>query len=214
MASILFFQQYNSPGRTGHDYANKLIGYELEWYSKNTHDLNTKAVQKLINAGDNRYIFTRQESTSKYFTYQGHGLVKKSFDQKPAKIIWDFSPISIKPSVYPDDLLDNSNEYFEGEKKTVLINTYERNPAARKVCIVKYGAICFICGFDFGKVYGDECEGLIHVHHLRMVSKNDGEYILNPIDDLRPVCPNCHMVLHSKKEGYTIEEVKNMLKPI
>jgi len=117
-----------------------------------------------------------------------------------------------KLPIYPDDLPDASKEYLEGSKKTVTVNTYERNPAARKFCIEHYGAVCFICRFDFSKVYGDEFERMIHVHHLKMISKTDGEYVLDPVNDLRPVCHNCHMVLHSKKAGYTIEEVKAMLK--
>ena len=115
-------------------------------------------------------------------------------------------------AIYPDDLSDTSPEYLEGKKKTVLINTYERNSAARQKCIDHYGAICFICGFNFSKAYGEECEGLIHVHHLKKVSEADTEYVVNPINDLRPVCPNCHMVLHSRKEGFEIDDVKNMLK--
>jgi len=107
---------------------------------------------------------------------------------------------------------DAAREYLEGNKKTVTVNTYERNPAARRLCIEHYGAVCSICGFDFGKIYGIEPEGMMHVHHLKMMSKTDGEYIIDPVKDLRPVCPNCHMVLHSRKDGYTIDEVKAMLK--
>jgi len=114
-------------------------------------------------------------------------------------------------SVYPDDLPDSSIEYLEGKKKEVTVNTYERNPVARQLCVEHYGSDCFICGFDFGKIYGKECGGMIHVHHLKMISGMDGEYVIDPINDLRPVCPNCHMVLHSKKDGYTIEEVKVMI---
>jgi predicted HNH restriction endonuclease len=120
--------------------------------------------------------------------------------------------LSVPNAIYPDDLLDNSPEYREGKKKTVQVNTYERNPAARQACINHYGATCYVCGFDFGKTYGSKYDGMIHVHHLKMVSEADDEYTVNPINDLRPVCPNCHMVLHSKREeGYTIEEVKEML---
>ena len=94
----------------------------------------------------------------------------------------------------------------------VSVNIYERDPRARRACINHYGEKCFICNFDFGAVYGAECEGMIHVHHLKMVSESDGEYTIDPINDLRPVCPNCHMVLHSQKTGYKVEEVKAMLK--
>ena len=119
-----------------------------------------------------------------------------------------------KLPIYPDDLPDNSSEYREGKKKVVAINIHERNFAARQACVSHYGNYCFICKVDFGKTYGEECEGLINVHHLKMISETDGEYKIDPIAGLRPVCPNCHMVLHSKSknECYTIEEVKAMLK--
>jgi len=117
----------------------------------------------------------------------------------------------VRPAVFPDELLDDSVEYLEGTKKTVAVNTYERNPIARRLCINHYGSVCFICRFDFGKVYGKECEGLIHVHHLKKISEMNGQHTIDPVNDLRPVCPNCHMVLHCKKDGYTVEEVEAML---
>lgn len=117
-----------------------------------------------------------------------------------------------KLPVYPDELTDDSTEYREGKKGTVQINTYERNPAARQSCIKHYGTKCFVCGFDFGQFYGPNCEGLIHVHHLNTISESNGEYVVDPIKDLRPICPNCHMVIHSKKEGYTVEKVIEMVK--
>jgi predicted HNH restriction endonuclease len=133
-----------------------------------------------------------------------------SFNQLAIKV----QKILIMPyAVYPDELPDDSPEYREGKKKTVQINVYERNPVARQACINYYGAICYVCGFDFGKIYGIEYDGMIHVHHLKMVSDADEEYIVNPINDLRPVCPNCHMVLHSKRDGgCTIDEVKEMIR--
>mgnify|MGYP003529628478 CR=1 FL=1 len=92
-----------------------------------------------------------------------------------------------KLPVYPDELTDDSPEYREGKKSKVRINTYERNPAARQACINHYGTKCFICGFDFGHFYGADCDGLIHVHHINMISEASGEHSVNPIKDLRPV---------------------------
>ncbi len=34
-------------------------------------------------------------------------------------------------------------------------------------------------------------EGFIHVHHLKPLSEVGYEYRVDPIRDLRPVCPNC-----------------------
>ena len=114
--------------------------------------------------------------------------------------------------IYPDELPDDSKEYREGKKKVVAVNIYERNPVARQACINHHGTKCCICGFDFGKTYGDVCEGMIHVHHRKMVSEAEGEYEVNPIEDLIPVCPNCHMVLHSRKVDHcSIDDVRAMI---
>jgi hypothetical protein len=124
-----------------------------------------------------------------------------------------FSPFNATSAVvYADELSDDLFEFIEGDKKSVYINVYERDPKARQACINEYGAVCCICGFDFGKIYGSEFDGKIHVHHLKAISKCGGKYTVDPINDLRPVCPNCHMVLHSKSDGvYTIDEVREML---
>ena len=59
--------------------------------------------------------------------------------------------------------------------------------------------------------YGEVAEGLIHVHHLRSLSEVGEEYIVDPIADLRPVCPNCHAVLHTRTPPFSIEEVVTFL---
>lgn len=38
------------------------------------------------------------------------------------------------------------------------------------------------------------------------------EYEVDPIADLRPVCPNCHAVLHLGGECRGIEEVRQLLR--
>jgi 5-methylcytosine-specific restriction protein A len=32
-------------------------------------------------------------------------------------------------------------------------------------------------------------------------------YIVDPVKDLEPVCPNCHAMLHRKDPPYSIEEL-------
>lgn len=108
--------------------------------------------------------------------------------------------------------VDDKN-LVEGSLRTISVNAYERNAKARKKCIDYYGSVCSVCGFDFSKFYGTEFKGLIHVHHLIPLSQIAAEYIIDPINDLRPVCPNCHLIIHSKPDGvYSIEEVKKMIK--
>ena len=112
--------------------------------------------------------------------------------------------------VYPDEI--DKQTLIEGAKKQVIVNAYERSPIARQECIEEYGYKCYICDFDFEKVYGEIGKGFIHVHHVKPLSEIEDEYEINPIKDLRPVCPNCHAMLHKKVPAYGIDEVKGMMK--
>jgi 5-methylcytosine-specific restriction protein A len=100
----------------------------------------------------------------------------------------------------------------EGKVVQVLVNRYERNQKARQECIRHYGDKCFICGFDFTTTYGDIAKGFIHVHHLTQLSDINQEYHVDPINDLIPVCANCHSVIHLTKPAMTIDELKELLK--
>ena len=113
----------------------------------------------------------------------------------------------------PDELHEDALEDLsisEGDVRRVSVNAYERNPKARKRCIEYYGTSCCICGFNFGKKYGELAEGFIHVHHLRSLSEVGARYEVDP-EDLRPVCPNCHAVLHQRTPAFSIEEVRSLL---
>jgi predicted HNH restriction endonuclease len=110
----------------------------------------------------------------------------------------------------PGEIRDG-DRFVEGAVLTVSVNSYERNPKARRRCIDYYGARCSICALDFGAVYGQVAEGFIHVHHLVPLSDVGEEYEVDPIADLRPVCPNCHAVLHLGAQVFSIDEVREFL---
>lgn len=108
--------------------------------------------------------------------------------------------------IHSEDLPD----LVEGFKKTIIVNTYERNSKARETCVKFWKPVCVICDFYFGKKYGQLGVGFIHVHHLTPVSEIGKSYFIDPIEDLRPVCPNCHAMLHRKSPPYSIEELKTI----
>lgn len=103
-------------------------------------------------------------------------------------------------------LVDQNNEfqdeieedYFEGGRQSVYVNRYERDQKAREACIRKFGAVCYICGFDFCKVYGNFAKNVIHVHHKIPLSEIGKKYKVDPVRDLIPLCPNCHTAIHLK----------------
>lgn len=102
--------------------------------------------------------------------------------------------------------------YFEGAVQSILVNKYERDQSARTACLNYYGQKCHVCCFDFYAVYGCLGRGYIHVHHLRELSSIGVEYEVNPIEDLRPVCPNCHAMLHRRRPALLIEELQATIK--
>jgi 5-methylcytosine-specific restriction protein A len=111
----------------------------------------------------------------------------------------------------PEDYIDEISMFSEGKQNKYLTNTYERNLKAREICLKYYGCKCIICGFDFEKIYGEIGKGIIHVHHINKISEINGEHEIDAIKELVPVCPNCHTVIHSKKEIYTINEMKEII---
>lgn len=112
----------------------------------------------------------------------------------------------------PEELpVDTSQKFLEGIKRIVTVNSYERNPVARQRCVDHWGTTCSVCNFDFEKKYGQLGKGFVHVHHLTPISKIGDSYEVDPINDLRPVCPNCHTMLHRETPTLTIEVLKTKI---
>lgn len=99
----------------------------------------------------------------------------------------------------------------EGAVARVEINRYERDRRARGVCLAHWGPRCAACELDFGERYGQLGHGFIHVHHLLELSTVGPGYQVDPINDLRPVCPNCHAMLHRRRPALSIDELRLFL---
>lgn len=116
-----------------------------------------------------------------------------------------------RPVCLPDEL-PTDQTLKEGGRLQVLVNAHERNPEARRRCLQAHGTRCAACGLSFGATYGPDCEGFIHVHHLRPLSGKKRPSRVDPVRDLRPVCPNCHAVIHLSSPCLTIEQVRGRLR--
>jgi hypothetical protein len=130
-------------------------------------------------------------------------------EQLHARLPWTSRDQEID-AVLPEEIIQPGG-LIEGAVRSITVNAFERNPQARRQCIDAHGTTCCICGFDFAATYGKVGEGYIHVHHLLPLSEVNREYIVDPIKDLRPVCPNCHAVVHRGGECRSIEDVKRMV---
>jgi 5-methylcytosine-specific restriction protein A len=117
-----------------------------------------------------------------------------------------------KTYLLPDEF-DDTWTVVEGAKTNVVVNKYERDRRARARCIQYYGAKCSVCDLEFDKRYSGLGKGFIHVHHIVPIATIGKQYKLNPVKDLRPVCPNCHAILHlGEGRVLGIKELRSIFK--
>lgn len=57
-------------------------------------------------------------------------------------------------------------------------------------------------------IYGVLGKEFIDVHYIVPLHEISKKYQVNPIEKLRPVCPNCHVIIHRRNPVYSIEEIK------
>jgi len=120
------------------------------------------------------------------------------------------SGVESEYSAIPEEV-DVTAPLYEGAVRRIAVNAYERSSAAREKCILHYGCRCAACGLTLAEKYGESAQGLIHVHHVRQLSDVNAKYQVDPVQDLRPVCPTCHAIIHTRTPPFTVEEVTAMI---
>jgi 5-methylcytosine-specific restriction protein A len=117
--------------------------------------------------------------------------------------------------IYPDEIsTEDDIQYIEGLKKSITVNKYERDKEARLKCIEVHGTTCKACGINLGVVYGPELgKRYIHIHHLIPLKDIGGEYRVDPVKDLIPLCPNCHSMVHQIDPPLAVEELRSKILP-
>ena len=111
----------------------------------------------------------------------------------------------------PEEIPEGAS-YSEGCVQQIFVNRYERDPLARAACIARFGTVCTVCGHDLVSRYGEAIAGFIHIHHLKPLASVEMSYQVDPERDLRPVCPNCHAVIHRREPPYSIKEVQEFMR--
>jgi len=156
-----------------------------------------------------------------------HGSYLERIPESRASNYWRFGVREISQAVYdgicgnatiigymptlPHPNGDFESYHTDGEKMYRYSAYYERNPFYRARAIEIHGLSCMACGMEFGSTYGKWGEGYIHVHHNRPVSESGPTRII-PEADLSVVCPNCHAMIHRKKDlTLSIQEVRKLI---
>lgn len=200
------------------------VGTEIGELSKHCHNLGLPLISVMVVSKETHYcgdgFFRLCEELNVHPEF--HKNMKNMFDVCMSEVknftewskLADYMGIEVKGlKTITDPVAENTqSERLEGSLIQVNATAYERDPKLRTECLRIHGTACKICGFNAAAVYGTEFADRIHVHHINPLSEVKASHEVNPKTDLIPVCPNCHMILHSKKEGvYTPEEIKSRI---
>lgn len=162
----------------------KLPVYEIDIYSNHIEKLEPGSIELNIET------FDYDSNENKYIEV----LVENEFEE-------DY--------IHYGELIDGET-YLEGATKTIIVNVYERDIKVRKACINTYGVICSVCGINFEAVYGERGKDFIEIHHLIPLHKIKESYVVSA-DDLRPICSNCHSMIHRYRDNMTIERLRELI---
>ncbi|WP_104117410.1 hypothetical protein [Arthrobacter sp. B1805] len=95
----------------------------------------------------------------------------------------------------------------------IAVNSFEHDGDLRRVALAHRGSACHACGLDFEQVYGVAAADLVQVHLITPLAHIDETYSPDALVDLIPLCPSCHVVVHSRwPDPYSVEEVRALLR--
>lgn len=107
--------------------------------------------------------------------------------------------------------IEGETIFREGRRILYTLSRSERNPKLRRACIERFGTRCTVCDFDFEECYGVIGKGFIHIHHLTPVA-NTAEMHDVSVNEMVPVCANCHAMLHQRTPPFTPKELTEMMR--
>jgi hypothetical protein len=150
------------------------------------------------------------QEIKEYIGYIPRGAVKKiiKYRAETKRMVDEYS----HHDFFPEELPNDQKGIPEGAVKKVLVNAYERSREARRKCISHWGYKCQICSVSLEDIYGPYGIDFIHVHHLIPLSEIKNSYVVDPVNDMIPVCPNCHAILHRMQSENPIKDIKRVLK--
>jgi len=146
-------------------------------------------------------------------TQKGENYLNEKFELIRYLITNDFDWGDIKDSLKAIDknkkkkveTFDENILINEGYKKALEVSFYARSKTLRDAAIkfftTKGLMYCQCCRFSFSNFYGEKFgKGYIEIHHIKPVFKYEDDelqkFISDAIENLIPVCSNCHRMIH------------------
>ncbi len=191
--------------------------------SHNTFENYDYAKYKKKERGEKSGSFTITETGKNYLKkniYAIQYLVDNNFDFNDLKQALKKIDSAEKKNKTVDIFEENLiiTEGFSQKKQSQIFN---RSNILRQKAILHYtvdGRIkCAACNFDFEEFYGEEYgKGFIEIHHKKPIFKFEDKdlekTISEALENVIPVCSNCHRIFHRKRNKLlSLEEIVNMI---
>ena len=144
---------------------------------------------------ESHYISSRNAAIRRMRQVIGRGL--RSADAECSIIICDprWSKIeSFVPARF-QQAWQSKRTYSEGAVRQVILSKAERDGYLRKAALKKYGLVCHVCDWR------PKTSNQIQIHHLDPIAEGERKTTL---DDVIPLCGNCHLFAHSATPPLTI----------
>ena len=178
---------------SGFDYANQLYADgSMTWTGESASHSGQSQIAAILDPAQVTHVFVRHADRAP-FVYLGPRTRAQLEGERPAKMMLFFGGHSERARS------PSARTFTEGAEREVRQTLRERDPEARKACLEHWGSACVVCGLD---------APWNHVHHLYPVT--EGERDVNPITDLRPLCPSCHAAVHWFRPLLSIDEARHL----
>ena len=106
-------------------------------------------------------------------------------------------------------------EFEEWKRYCKEASFFRRNPGLRKQAISTYGLSCYVCKFNFAKCYGSVGDGFVEIHHENPLAERieflSGIRTSTTVENVKPVCSNCHRMLHRETPAMSIRQLAERL---
>jgi hypothetical protein len=100
---------------------------------------------------------------------------------------------------------------MEGRKYQGIYTRYERSRSNRAIAIVVHGTKCAVCQFNFEIAFGDIGAGYVEIHHKTPVHLMLEERVVDPVEELVPLCSNCHRMVHTQDPPIPISDLRDLV---
>jgi 5-methylcytosine-specific restriction enzyme A len=200
---ILFVTREKQKSLT--QYQDHFIGEQLMMEGEKGHRTDERLVNSL-DGPDRIFLFHRIRHHMP-FTYYGEIFLDRYElkDEEPSIFYFNTarSLVSANSSIITESVTgavfdESFTPSVEGRQRIQTHVRYERSRKNRAKAIEIHGTICMACGFDFNQFYGpDLARDFIEVHHVESITST--VRVIDPANDLIPLCANCHRMVHRKR---------------